>query len=115
MFIDDILVYSKTWEDHLKHLQEVFELLSQHQFKVKLSKCSFAKQQSPYLGHVISREGVTTDPANVAIIQNWPTLGCVKEVRSFLGLARYYTRFVRNFGVISKPLTNILKKGTVFT
>lgn len=114
VFIDDILVYSKTWEDHLKDLQVVFALLRQHQFKVKLSKYAFAQQQIPYLGHVISKEGVATDPTKVSIIQNWPTPRCVKEVRSFLGIAGYYKRFVKKFGIMSKTLTNLLRKGEIF-
>lgn len=84
VFIDDILIYSKTWDEHLIHIQQVFTLLQKHQFKLKLSKCSFAKQELSYLGHVISRQGVATDPSKVSIIQDWPTPTNVKEVRSFL-------------------------------
>lgn len=114
VFIDDILIYSKSWEEHISHMKQVFDLLHQHNFKVKLSKCSFAKQELSYLGHVISHKGVATDPSKVDIIQQWPTRSNAKEVRSFLGLAGYYRKFVRNFGIVSKPLTNLLKKGPVF-
>ena len=68
VFIDDILIFSKTWDDHLKHVQAVFQLLDQHQFKVKLSKCTFAQKQIHYLGHVISQAGVATDSSKVADI-----------------------------------------------
>uniref|UniRef100_A0A0A9GB41 Reverse transcriptase domain-containing protein n=1 Tax=Arundo donax TaxID=35708 RepID=A0A0A9GB41_ARUDO len=113
VFIDDILIYSKTWEEHLEH-KLVFDLLRQHQFKIKLSKFSFAKQVLSYLGHIISANGVATDPNKIAIIQKWPSPTDVKAVRSFLGLAGYYRKFVRNFGVLSRPLTNLLKKGQIF-
>jgi len=114
VFIDDILIYSKTWEDHIQHIREVFLLLQHHQFKVKLSKCSFAQQEVHYLGHVISGAGVATDPSKVRDILNWPTPQSVKDVRAFLGLAGYYRKFVKNFGVISKPLTTLLKKRVLF-
>lgn len=113
VFIDDILIYSKTWSEHLQHIREVLELLRHHQLKVKLSKCAFAQKQIQYLGHVISK-GVATDTSKVQDIQNWPTPSCVKGVRGFLGIAGYYRKFVKNFGIISKPLTNLLKKGSVF-
>src|SRR6185503_19096996 len=114
VFIDDILVYSKTWEQHLEHVAAVFQLLHEHQFKIKLSKCSFAKQELPYLGHIISAEGVATDPGKVKIIQNWPVPISVKELCSFLGMTGYYRKFVQHFGVIAKPLTNLLKKNELF-
>lgn len=72
VFIYDILIYSKTWQDHLDQVAAVFKLLYHHQFKVKLSKCKFAKQELPYLGHIISKHGVATDLGNVKIIQNLP-------------------------------------------
>ena len=114
VFIDDILIYSKTWAEHLHHIQKVFILLHKHQFKIKLSKCSFEKKLA-YLGHVISAKGVAIDPTKVNIIKHWPTPVNVKEVRSFLGMTGYYRKFVQGFGTISKPLTTLLKKGSVFS
>lgn len=72
VFIDDILIYSKTWERHLEHVAGVFRVLQEHRFKIKLSKCSFARQELPYLGHIISAKVVATDLGKVKIVQNWP-------------------------------------------
>lgn len=114
VFIDDILIFSKNWDDHLLHIRTVFSILDQNQFKVNLSKCSFAQQKLHYLGHVISHEGVATDPTKVIAIKSWPTPRNAKDIRSFLGLAGYYRKFIKNFGIISRPLTNLLKKGQLF-
>lgn len=114
MFIDDILIYSKTMAEHVLLLKSVFQLLAQHQLKVKRSKCTFASSQLTYLGHVISDAGVSTDPKNIAAVVRWAVPQNVKEVRRFLGLAGYYRKFVRHFGVISRPLTDLLKKHVVF-
>jgi len=100
-------MYSKTWAEHLQHIKEVFTLLLQHQFKVKLSKCSFAKKELAYLGHVISAKSVATDPGKVDIIKHWPVPLNAKEVRSFLGMAGYYKKIVQVFGAISRPLESI--------
>jgi hypothetical protein len=114
VFFDDILVYSRTWEDHLNHLSQVLQLLLQDQWYIKLSKCAFAQQQIAYLGHVISSKGVSTDPNKVEAVKSWPVPTNSKELRGFLGLAGYYRKFVRHFGMIAKPLTTLLKKGVLF-
>ncbi|WVZ83780.1 hypothetical protein U9M48_030885 [Paspalum notatum var. saurae] len=106
VFIDDILIYSKTFEDHMVHLQSVFEILLQHGFKIRLSKCSFAQRQLKYLGHIISAVGVATDPSKVLVVQNWPVPTTLKELRGFFSLAGYYRRFVKHFGIIANSITD---------
>lgn len=114
VFFDDILIYSKTMEDHLRHLEFILDLLARHQWQVKLSKCKFTQPTIAYLGHVISADGVVTDASKILTIQRWPVPTTVKDLRSFLGLAGYYRKFIRHYGIISKPLTNLLRKGTLF-
>lgn len=84
VFFDDILVYSRTYEEHLSHLAKVFEWLSANQWKIKLSKCQFAQRSVAYLGHIISEKGLSTDPAKIRAIMDWPTPANVKELRGFL-------------------------------
>jgi hypothetical protein len=110
VFFDDILIYSKTWADHLRHLRAVLDELQRHQLFVKRSKCSFGAPSVAYLGHVISAAGVAMDPAKVAAIHDWPPPRSVRAVRGFLGLAGYYRRFVHNYGTVAAPLTALLKK-----
>jgi hypothetical protein len=114
VFFDDILVYSQSFEQHVYHLQQVLQTLQQQQWKVKLSKCSFAQRSLSYLGYVISSEGVSTCSKKITSVANWTSPSNVKEIRSFLGLAGYYRKFVKHFAIIARPLTNLLKKNTVF-
>ena len=114
VFFDDILVYSRSYEEHLDHIRQVFEWLARDQWKLKFSKCKFAQQSIAYLGHIVSENGVATDPAKVEAVVTWPVPQSVKELRSFLGLAGYYRKFLRHFGIISQPLTNLLRKNTMF-
>jgi hypothetical protein len=111
VFIDDILIYSKTWAEHLQHIKEVFTLLLQHQFKVKLSKCSFAKKELAYLGHVISAKGVAIDPGKVDIIKHWPVPWNAKEVRSFLGMAGITESLCKVLGLSADHLLVFLRRG----
>ena len=110
VFLDDILIYSPSWESHLAHLRLVLLQLRHHKFFLKRSKCSFAQDQIDYLGHIISRAGVATDPAKTEAMLAWPTPTTVTELRGFLGLTGYYRRFVPHYGIVAKPLTNLLKK-----
>ena len=94
MFIDDILVYSQSREEHIEHLRTILQTLREHLLFAKFKKCVFWLEQVAFLGHVVTKEGITVDPGNVEVVQNWPTPRNVIEVRSFLGMARYYKRFV---------------------
>jgi hypothetical protein len=111
VFFDDILVYSQTMEEHLQHLHIALSLLRQHQLAAKMRKCVFGVSHVEYLDHVISAEGVSTDPVKISAIADWETPQSVTQLRSFLGLAGYYRRFIKHFGIICRPLHDLLKKG----
>ena len=98
IFFDDILIFSKSWVEHLKHLEMVFETLLQNQLYAKKSKCSFSKAQLEYLGHLISEQGVETDLAKIECMKQWPLPNSLKSLRGFLGLTDYYRRFIKDYG-----------------
>jgi hypothetical protein len=110
VFFDDILIYSSSWTDHLRHVRTVLDILLQHRLFVKRSKCSFATDSVAYLGHVISADGVSMDPEKVRAVADWPAPRSARAVRGFLGLAGYYRKFVKDFGTIAAPLTALLRK-----
>ncbi|KAJ0900594.1 putative nucleotidyltransferase, Ribonuclease H [Helianthus annuus] len=110
VFFYDILIYSHNMEQHIDHLEQALALLHNHQFFAKLSKCCFGQPQVVFLGHVINSAGVQVEQEKISAIQSWPIPTSVKEVRGFLGLTGYYRRFVRNYGLIARPLTALTKK-----
>jgi hypothetical protein len=110
VFFDDILIYISTLLDHVKHLRSVLEVLRHNKLFAKMSKCSFAQQEIEYLGHIISKEGVATDPQKLDIIKQWPSPNTITQLRAFLGLTGYYRRFVKCYGVICRPLYDAQKK-----
>jgi hypothetical protein len=114
VFFDDILIYNQLYEEHLQHLEQVFQLLQKEQWRIKQSKCSFVKREISYMGYTISAARVATNPDKVKVVAEWPIPSNVKEVRSFLGLVGYYRKFVKHFGIIAKPLTELLKKHVLF-
>jgi hypothetical protein len=106
VFFDDIFIYSSSWSEHLQHVRVVLTTLRQHRLTVKQSKCVFDSRSVAYLGHVISASGVAMDPAKVEAVQAWPTPRTPRALRGFLGLAGYYRKFIRNYGIIAAPLLN---------
>jgi hypothetical protein len=109
VFMDDILIYSRSLQEHVYHLRVVFQVLVNHKLFLKFNKCAFAQQQVEYLGHVISDKGVSTSPSKTEVMVKWPTPQSLTEVRGFLSLTRYYMKFVKHYGIIAKPLTGLLK------
>ncbi|GKA43340.1 reverse transcriptase domain-containing protein [Tanacetum coccineum] len=110
VFIDDILIYSKTKEDHEVHLGLVLELLRKEKLYAKFSKCEFWLQEVHFLGYVVNQNGIHVDPSKIEAVKNWKTPTTPSEIRSFLGLAGYYRRFIANFSKIAKPLTSLTQK-----
>lgn len=109
VFYDDILVYNKTREEHKKHLMTVLKTLRLHDLKAKYKKCKFGQPRVEYLGHIISGEGVATDPAKIVDIIQWKEPHNIKKLRGFLGLTGYYRRFIKDYAIICQPLHLALK------
>ena len=106
IYLDDIIVFSRTPEEHRHRLNAVFSKLKTVGLKLKPSKCHLFKQQINYLGHVVSKEGVSTDPEKIKAVTEWPQLTTVTEVRSFLSFVSYYRRFIPNLSKVAKPLNS---------
>ncbi|GBG85291.1 hypothetical protein CBR_g39859 [Chara braunii] len=113
VYLDDILVFSKTLEEHQGHLRQVLEKLREANFKINAKKCEWAKTQVLYFGHVLDEEGIKLEDSKIAAIRDWPTPRTLTELRSFLGLANYCRKFVRNFSTIAAPLRRLLRKETI--
>ena len=114
VFIDDILVYSKDAQEHELHLRIVLQIMRENQLFAKLSKCDFWLKEVSFLGNFLSAEGIRVDVMKIEAVVNWKPPRNVTEVRSFLGLAGYYRRFVQGFSVIASSLTRLLRKGVKF-
>ena len=109
-YLDDILVFSPTLEDHLQHLDTIFDRLGKHDLKLKLKKCNFLESEINYLGFIIGKGGIKPDPKKVEAIRFLPIPTCVREVRSFIGMSSYYRRFIPNFSEIAEPIIALTKK-----
>jgi hypothetical protein len=114
VLLDGILIYSKFEEEHEHHLRLVLQVLREHMLYAKLSKCSSYQKQIHYLGHIISTQGIAVYPKKIEAIRGWPTPINVSEVRSFMGLAGYYKRFIVGFSKIYHSITSLQNKGTKF-
>lgn len=109
VFLDDILIYNHSLEEHISHLQQVLEVLRNNKLYLKSSKCTFAQHSLEYLGHIISHKGVATDQSKIQDMLNWLVPTNMTELRAFLGLTGYYRKFVKNYGILAKPLINLLR------
>ncbi|GBG91629.1 hypothetical protein CBR_g52663 [Chara braunii] len=114
VYLDDILVFSRTLEEHRGHLRQVLEKLREVNFKINAKKCDWAKTRVLYLGHVLDGDGVKPEDSKIAAIRDWPTPRTLTELCSFMGLANYYRKFVRNFSTIAAPLRTLLRKETIW-
>ena len=114
VFLDEILVYSKNEEEHEDNLRLTLQLLREHQLYPKPSKCDFYRDRIQYLGHIMSKEGISVDPEKIEAILNWPTPRNAIDVRYFTGLAGYYRRFIEGFSKVAHAITSLKKKGVKF-
>ena len=111
VYLDDLLVYSKTFDEHMEHLERLLQRVTETGLKLKASKCQFLRREVTYLGHTISADGVSCESGKVECVQNWPTPTTTTELRSFLGFASYYRRFISGFARIAGPLHDLVSEG----
>eukprot|EP00873_Tetraselmis_striata_P006046 jgi/Tetstr1/426310/TSEL_016626.t1 len=114
VYLDDVLIYSKTAQEHLEHIKLVLRELQRHHLHIKLSKCSFGRTSVEFLGHIVEAGQIKMDPRKVEAVQQWPVPKTVKDVRGFLGLAGYYRKFIHNFAAIAAPLHDLTKNQPEF-
>lgn len=114
VYLDDIVVFASSLQEHEQKLREVFTRLQKYELKVQPDKCEFLRREVAYLGHIISNEGVKPNPDKVQAVKDFPVPKCCKDIKAFLGLTGYYRRFIPNFSKVTKPLTSLLKKDIPF-
>jgi len=114
VYLDDIVIYGSSLQEHNKRLTEALQRLRKHNLKLQVEKCEFLRKEVTYLGHIISEDGISPDPAKLSAVKNFPTSKKVKDVQSFIRLAGYYRKFIKNFSKIAKPLTMLTKKDNKF-
>jgi len=110
VYIDDIVIFSKSRKEHLEHLHKVLEILRRNKLYGKLSKCEFFKRDMEFLGHIVSQEGIKVDPKKTKVVEEWLTPKTIHDVRSFLGMTNYYRKFIQDYAQIIGPLTKLLRK-----
>ena len=104
VYIDDILIYSENEKNHKQHLKQVLQCIKEHGLTLHSEKCSIGLQSVPYLGHIVSKEGMRPDPSKIHVIQDWPTPCNANEIQRFMGLASYYRHYIKGFANIPHPL-----------
>ena len=109
VFFDDILIYSKNWNSHLKHVETILKLLEVKKIYANKSKCSFAKKEIEFLGHIVSTDDIKVNPKKNRAIIEWPSPKSITSLRGFMALTSYYIIFVRNYTKIVSPLTSLIK------
>ncbi|MCO5599472.1 hypothetical protein L7F22_053576 [Adiantum nelumboides] len=114
VFFDDVLIYSKTIEEHKEHLKIIFQVLTDNKLYVNQKKSEFFLQEIQYLGHIISKNGIRMDLAKLEVIKDWPNPRNLHEVRSFIGMCAYYRRFIEKFSLIASPLHDLTKKNVKY-
>ena len=114
IYLDDVIIFSRTFEEHLSHIRQVFDRFRSANLKLKPSKCFFAMPRLKYLGHIVSAEGISADPEKISSVKNYPQPTCLKQLRAFLGLTGYYRRFVKDYARIASPLYGLTQKGVPF-
>ena len=114
VYLDDIMIYSKTPEDHCKHKKLVLEALRKHGLFAKAEKCKFDQAEVELLGYLVSRDGVRMDGGKVKTVQEWPEPTAPRDIQVFLGSANFYRRFIRNYSKIAKPLNDLIHQNTDF-
>lgn len=110
VFFDDIIIYSRTWQEHIEHIRIILHLLQDQQLFTDRNKCSFGQTELEYLGHIITSKGVLIDPKKIEAIVNWPTLKNMTRVRGFLGVTGFVCKFIKGYAHIATPLTDLTKK-----
>ena len=115
VYLDDIMIYSKTPEDHREHTKLVLEALRKHGLFAKAEKCRFDQAEVEFLGYLVSRDGVRMDGGKVKTGQEWPEPTAPRDIQVFLGFANFYRRFIRNYSKIAEPLNDLIHKNTNFT
>jgi hypothetical protein len=111
VYLDDLLVFSSSIEEHVEHLRQVLTVLREQTLYAKPSKCEFGVEQLSFLGHIVSKDGIAVDPSKVQSVVDWPVPKDLHQLRSFLGMANFFRRFIRRFSHTALPLTNLLKGG----
>ena len=114
VYFDDILIYSKSLDEHIDHLRVVFNVLRDARLFANLEKCIFCTERVSFLGYVVTPQGIEVDETKIEAIKSWPVPQTITQVRSFLGLAGFYRRFVKDFSTFATPLNELTKKGVVF-